>query len=135
MNDAAENLWRRQFPKCKELVTLGDQRPVRVDGAFRIGARARRVDDGCGIIRTNRAAEAQIFLRAARDGCAQPNEIIQRHQGRIGVAEHAAVVDHDELAQVRKLANQRQDLVDMLLIFRDQNRRTAVPEHECDFIA
>ena len=59
MNDAAENLWRRQFRKCKELVTLGDQRPVR---RWRLSdcARARRVDDGCGIIRTNRAAEAEI---------------------------------------------------------------------------
>ena len=67
MNDAAEDLRRRQLRECEKLMTLCDQSPVRVDGTFRVGARARGIDDGRGVIRANLPAKAQIFVRTARD--------------------------------------------------------------------
>ncbi len=118
MHNAAEHLPRRQFWKCKELMTLRDQGPMGVDGAFRIGAGAGRVDDRRRIIGANLSAEQQKFILAAGRR-AEPNELRQRHQSRVLVAKHVAGVDHDNLAQGRKPAEQRQNLVDMLLIFGD----------------
>ena len=54
---------------------------------------------------------------------------------RMAVAEHVAVVDDDDLAQARQPFGSGEHLVDMLLVFGDEHRCAAMPQHEFRLVA
>ena len=71
---------------------------------------------------------ASFFSSHARSGfSAVGQQIGEAVQLLVRVAEHRGIVEHDDRAQVRQPASDRQDLVDIFLVFGDENASAAVP--------
>ena len=134
---AAEHVAHRQIDDCAmrllaqcrimrddgvgggKVLAMADQRTLRMTG------RARSIDDES---RVGRRKSCQFLLeprevRLFRRG----QQIGEAVQLLVRVAEHRGIVEHDDRAQVRQPACDQQDLVDIFLVFGDEDAGAAVP--------
>ena len=134
---AAEHVAHRQIDDCAmrllaqcrimrddgvgggKVLAMADQRTLRMTG------RARSIDD-----------ESRVGRRKSCQFLFEPREVRLFRRGQqigeavqllVRVAEHRGIVEHDDRAQVRQPACYRQDLVDIFLVFGDENAGAAVP--------
>ncbi len=97
---------------------VGDQRALGMTG------RARRVDDergGVGIERGRLLLEP-AEVRLARGG----QQFLVRLQLGMPIGEHRGIVEHDDPPELRQAVGERQDLVDVFLVLRDEDGGAAV---------
>ena len=98
----------------------GEMRTVRHQRALRVARRARRVDDERAGGRVDRRAETLQVVHARR--AAGLHQLREGPELGMVVGEHRRVVDDDDPAQRGERVRVRQDLVDVLLVLRDEDR-------------
>ena len=108
-----------------EMMAMGDQR------AFRMARGAGGVDD-----------EGRIARREIRDLRLKPFETDVRRSGEqlakpmqqlVPVTEHRRIVEYDDRFQIGQLIGDRQNLVDIFLVFGDEDRGAAITHLVVDF--
>ena len=102
------------------MLAVGDQRPFGVTGG------ARRIDDEGGIVRVEMP---RLLLQPGEVGLLDRGEQrIVAFQLGMGVGKHRGIVDHDDAFQSVQPIGERQDLVDVFLVLRDEHHRAAVAQ-------